>query len=74
MRGGLDVARHPGRLRDAFLLAKATADLLVRDEIVPAPHCSLNVPIGAHRRVRIVSADLEQIQAIKRQLGGTVTT
>jgi WS/DGAT/MGAT family acyltransferase len=30
------------------------------------------VPIGAHRRVRFVGADLEQIKGIKRELGGTV--
>jgi diacylglycerol O-acyltransferase / wax synthase len=72
VRGGLYVARHPGRLRDAFLQAKAMTDVLVRDEILPAPHCSLNVPIGAHRRVRFVGADLEQIKGIKRELGGTV--
>jgi WS/DGAT/MGAT family acyltransferase len=72
VRGSLYVARHPGRLRDAFLQAKAMTDVLVRDEIVPATRCSLNVPIGAHRRIRTVSADLEQIKAIKRELGGTV--
>jgi WS/DGAT/MGAT family acyltransferase len=72
VRGGLHVARHPGRLRDAFVQAKAMTDVLLRDEILPAPHCSLNVPIGAHRRFRTVSADLEQVKAIKRELGGTV--
>jgi diacylglycerol O-acyltransferase / wax synthase len=72
VRGGLHVARHPGRLRDAFLQAKAMTEVLVRDEILPAPHCSLNVPIGAHRRVRTVRADLTQIKSIKRELGGTV--
>ena len=72
VRGGLDAARHPGRLRDALVEAKAMTEVLVRDEIVPAPRSSLNVPIGAHRRVRAVRADLEQIKAIKRELGGTV--
>jgi diacylglycerol O-acyltransferase / wax synthase len=72
IRGGLSVIRHPGRLRDALVEAKAMTDILVRDELVPAPHCSLNVPIGARRRVRAVRADLAQIKAIKRELGGTV--
>jgi diacylglycerol O-acyltransferase / wax synthase len=72
IRGGLGVARHPGRLRDAILEAKAMTDILVRDEVVPAERCSLNVPIGAHRRVAAVRADLAQIKAIKRELGGTV--
>ena len=70
--GGLDVARHPGRLRDALTQAKAMTDLLVRDELIPAPHCSLNVAIGAHRRFLTVQADLAEIKAIKRELGGTV--
>jgi len=72
VRGGLYVARHPGRLRDALLQSKAMTEVLVRDEILPAPGCSLNVPIGTHRRVRAVRADLAQVKAIKRELGGTV--
>jgi WS/DGAT/MGAT family acyltransferase len=72
LRGGLDVARHPGRLRDAFQQATAMTDVLVRDELIAAPNCSLNVGIGAHRHVLPVTADLEQIKAIKRELGGTV--
>jgi diacylglycerol O-acyltransferase / wax synthase len=71
-RGGLDLARHPGRLRDAYLEAKAMTNILVRDEMLPAPRSSLNVPIGAHRRVRAVRSDLAQIKGIKRELGGTV--
>jgi diacylglycerol O-acyltransferase / wax synthase len=72
IRGGVDLVRHPRRLRDAVLEAKAIADLLVRDELLPAPNSSLNVPIGAHRRIASVRADLAQIKAIKRELGGTV--
>jgi WS/DGAT/MGAT family acyltransferase len=70
--GGLSVARHPGRLRDAFLQAKAMTEVLVRDELLAAPDCSLNVEIGAHRHVLSVTTDLDQIKAIKRELGGTV--
>ncbi len=72
VRGSLYAARHPGRLRDAFLQSKAIAELLVRDEALPAPHCSLNAPIGATRRYRVVRADLAQLKAIKTGLGGTV--
>jgi WS/DGAT/MGAT family acyltransferase len=72
IRSGFSVIRHPGRLRDALVEAKAMTDILVRDELVPAPHSSLNVPIGARRRVRAVRADLARIKAIKRELGGTV--
>ncbi|HEU0024170.1 MAG TPA: wax ester/triacylglycerol synthase family O-acyltransferase [Thermoleophilaceae bacterium] len=72
VRGSLYAARHPGRLRDAFLQSKATAEVIVRDEAVPAPRCSLNVPIGATRRFMVVRADLDEIKAIKSELGGTV--
>jgi WS/DGAT/MGAT family acyltransferase len=70
--GGLYAARHPGRLRDALLQAKSMTDVLVHDELIAAPHSSLNVAIGAHRRFAAVQADLEQIKATKRELGGTV--
>ncbi|HEX5980066.1 MAG TPA: wax ester/triacylglycerol synthase family O-acyltransferase [Thermoleophilaceae bacterium] len=72
IRGGLSVVRHPGRLRDAAVEVKAMTDILVRDELRPAPHCSLNVPIGSRRRFRAVRADLADVKAIKRELGGTV--
>jgi diacylglycerol O-acyltransferase / wax synthase len=72
IRGGLSVVRHPGRLRDAAVEVKAMTDILVRDELLPAPHCSLNVPIGSRRRFRAVRADLADVKAIKRGLGGTV--
>jgi WS/DGAT/MGAT family acyltransferase len=71
-RGGLYAARHPGRLRDAFLQSKAVAELVLRDEVVSAPRCSLNAPIGERRRFRVVRADLEELKAVKRALGGTV--
>lgn len=69
---GLAATRDPARMRDAVLQSKATIDVLVRDELVPAPHSSLNVPIGTHRRYRTVRADLEQVKQVKRALGGTV--
>ena len=43
------VASHPSRARDAFRRSKALAELIVRDELVAAPHTSLNEPIGAKR-------------------------
>jgi WS/DGAT/MGAT family acyltransferase len=71
-RGGLYTARHPGRLRDAFLQSKAVAELVLREEVVGAPDCSLNVPIGGRRRFRVVRTDLDEVKAIKGALGGTV--
>jgi WS/DGAT/MGAT family acyltransferase len=72
IREGLYTARHPGRLRDAFLQSKALAELLIRDEAIAAPRSSLNVPIGAGRRYRVVRAQLDDLKVIKRELGGTV--
>ena len=72
IRGSLYAARHPGRLRDAFLQSKAMAELIVRDELVSAPRCSLNSPISPVRSYRGVQAELSQLKQIKRELGGTV--
>ena len=66
---GFDAALHPLRVAQA---AKATADVLVRDELLGAPESSINAPIGAHRRFTVVEADLDAVKAVKRALGGTV--
>jgi WS/DGAT/MGAT family acyltransferase len=71
-RAGLYAARHPGRLRDAFLQAKAMAEVVIRDEVAAAPHSSLNRPLSRERRYRVVRADLTELKRIKRSLGGTV--
>jgi WS/DGAT/MGAT family acyltransferase len=72
VRGGLYTARHPGRLRDAFLQAKAMAEVVVHDEIVSAPQWSLNVPLSERRSYRVVRCDLNELKTIKGSLGGTV--
>jgi WS/DGAT/MGAT family acyltransferase len=69
---GLYAARHPGRLRDAFLQAKSMADVVLHDEIVAAPRCSLNAPLSPHRQFQVVSADLAELKRVKEALGGTV--
>jgi diacylglycerol O-acyltransferase / wax synthase len=46
--------------------------VVLHDEIVAAPHCSLNVPISRDRRFGVVRADLRELKAIKSALGGTV--
>lgn len=71
-RAGLYAARHPGRLRDAFLQAKAMADVVIHDEVVAAPGCSLNAPLSPGRGYRVVTADLAELKQIKEALGGTV--
>jgi diacylglycerol O-acyltransferase / wax synthase len=66
---GLHAALHP---RQALERARAVAELIVRDELIAAPHTSLNVPIGATRRFEIVRVSLPDLKAIARELGGSV--
>ena len=47
-------------------------ELVVRDELVGAPHTSLNVPIGSTRRFAAVTIPLAEVKAIKTKLGGSV--
>jgi WS/DGAT/MGAT family acyltransferase len=68
----LDTALHPSKVKDVLTRSAAVVDLVVRDEIVAAPHTSLNVPIGTRRRFAVVQADLSDIKAVKNELGGTV--
>jgi diacylglycerol O-acyltransferase / wax synthase len=66
------VASHPSRARDAFRRSEALAELIIRDELVAAPHTSLNEPIGAKRTLSVLTVELEELKQIKRALGGTV--
>lgn len=65
----LNAVRHP---RAAFERSRALAELLVRDEIVGAPHTSLNVPIGQTRRYAVVRVPLTELKTLGRELGGSV--
>jgi diacylglycerol O-acyltransferase len=60
---------HP---RVALERSRAVIDLLVRDELMAAPPSSLNVRIGATRRVATVHVSLEEVQEIRSALGGKV--
>ena len=62
------MALHP---RETLERSRAMAELIVRDELISAPHTSLNDPIGATRRFEIVRASLPELKAIGRDLGGT---
>jgi WS/DGAT/MGAT family acyltransferase len=68
----VDAVRHPRRAAEALDSARALVELLVRDELVAAPHTSLNVPLSEHRRIAVTEVSLEEIKAVKRALGGTV--
>jgi WS/DGAT/MGAT family acyltransferase len=66
------VASHPSRAREAFRRSEALAELIIRDELVAAPHTSLNEPIGAKRTLSVLTVELDELKQIKRALGGTV--
>ena len=52
--------------------ARGLVDLALRDELAAAPHTSLNVPLGEHRRLAVAHVELERVKAIRGALGGTV--
>ena len=60
---------HP---REALERSRAVIDLLVRDELIAAPRSSLNVPIGATRRIATVHVELQELQKVRSALGGHV--
>jgi WS/DGAT/MGAT family acyltransferase len=60
---------HP---REGLQRSRAVIDLLVRDELIAAPGSSLNVPIGATRRIAAVHVELQELQKIRAALGGKV--
>ena len=66
---GAHAALHP---RETFEKSRSLAEVIVRDELVAAPHASLNVPIGPTRRFEIVRASLPELKAIGHELGGSV--
>jgi diacylglycerol O-acyltransferase len=68
-RAGAGLLLHPG---DALTRAAAIADLTIREELIAAPHTSLNGPLGATRGYAAVRFGLDDLKAIKNALGGTV--
>ena len=66
---GLHAALHP---REALERSRSLAELIVRDELIAAPHTSLNVPIGSTRRFAVVNRPLAELKAIRRRLGGSI--
>ena len=58
---------HP---RETLERSREVIDLLIRDELFAAPRSSINVPIGATRRIDFVRVELGELQEIRRALGG----
>jgi WS/DGAT/MGAT family acyltransferase len=68
-RGGAHAVMHP---REGLERSRDMLDLLVRDELIAAPRSSLNVPIGATRRIAAAHVELEELRTVRSALGGTV--
>jgi len=66
---GVHAALHP---REALERSRSLAQLIVRDELIGAPHTSLNVPIGSTRRFAVVNRPLSEFKAIRDRLGGSI--
>ncbi|HET9104006.1 MAG TPA: wax ester/triacylglycerol synthase family O-acyltransferase [Solirubrobacteraceae bacterium] len=69
VRAGLGAARHP---REALKHSLSLAELLVRDELIAAPHSSINGEIGSSRRFGVVTVPLADLKAIQAELGGSL--
>jgi diacylglycerol O-acyltransferase / wax synthase len=69
VRGGAQLVSHPAHL---LAEAKTAAELMIREELAPAPRTSLNVAIGPHRCYAVARARLADLKTIKNALGGTV--
>jgi diacylglycerol O-acyltransferase / wax synthase len=68
----IGVATHPSRARDAVHRSRALAEVVVRDELIAAPSCSLNRPISGKRQLAVLTAQLDELKGIKNALGGTL--
>jgi diacylglycerol O-acyltransferase / wax synthase len=66
---GAGMLRHPG---DLFARAVGVADLLVHEELVAAPECSLNGPLSSTRSYVAVPFALDDLKAVTHALGGTI--
>lgn len=69
---GADAMLHPRRLASAVSRSRALAEMVVREEVIGAPHTSLNEPIGGTRRLAAVDLPLDDLKRVKGALGGTV--
>lgn len=69
---GVDTALHPRRVLSMLDQSRSLVETLVRDEVIAAPHTSLDVPIGGARRFVAVDASLGRLREVRGQLGGTV--
>ena len=62
--------RHPETVTAGLRILAGQASRVAREG--RAPRVSLNVPVGEHRRIRLLRADLELARAVAHAHGGTV--
>jgi diacylglycerol O-acyltransferase len=68
-KAGATALRHPA---DTLHDAMAAAELVVREELIAAPACSLNGTLSATRSYAAVHFELAELDAIRHALGGTL--
>ena len=59
-------------VRVGFDGARGLVELALSDELAAAPHTSLNVPLGEHRRLAVAHVEIVRVRAIREALGATV--
>jgi WS/DGAT/MGAT family acyltransferase len=68
-RSGISAALHP---RTTIEKAVAAAELVIRQELNPAPHTSFNRELTGARHYRTARISLKDINRIREQHGGTI--
>jgi WS/DGAT/MGAT family acyltransferase len=68
----LGAVQRPGRAIRGVREAAEGLGEVAWANVNPAPHTPLNVPIGPHRRILWVRAQLDDFKRVKNELGGTV--
>ena len=68
----LKAAASPTRTAEELRETAEGAGEVLWGTVSRAPECPLNLPIGTHRRVLWVDAELAELKEIKNSLGGTV--
>jgi diacylglycerol O-acyltransferase / wax synthase len=66
---GLRATLHP---RETLARSRTVAELIIKDELIGAPHTSLNDAIGSTRRYAAVRCRLVDLMAIRDELGGSL--
>jgi len=68
-RASIGAARHP---QETLERVRAAVELIVREDVIPAPSTSINVATTGGRRFTTVHTDLDELKTLKNRLGGTV--